>query len=477
MLNSTDLIFLIALLALGIIYLVVRNVHEGLATKEKDAGVETPQAKLQQMLAEEVRDSRNIILYAFFAFMLLYLAYRFTLATGLGAHVHEWLNLIVRWAHVLFGIAWIGASFYFIFLENSLNRTDDLRPDIAGNLWAIHGGGFYYVEKYKVAPEQLPKKLHWFKYEAYFTWLTGIFLLAIVYYADAKSFLINEAILKQSVAQAITISICTLIGSWIIYDLLCKSFLQHHKKLFAATGFLLLVGISWFLASVFDGRAAFIHVGALLGTIMVGNVFFIIIPSQKALVRAAIEGKPLDASLGKNAGLRSLHNNYITLPVIFIMISNHFPSTFASPYNWAILAGVTLAGAGARHFINMHEKGRNLNWLIPAVGVALISLMIVTAPAKRKSAKDLPPVKFSEVEPIFKLRCTPCHSAHPTDDTQVTAPNGVMYDTPEQIKKMADRILVRAVETKTMPQGNKTGITEKERELIGVWIEQGARLE
>jgi uncharacterized membrane protein len=477
MLTSTDYIFLVAILLLGIIYLVIRNVHAGLVTHKKDSGEEEVQTKLQNMLAEEVRDSRNIVLYAVCAFILLYFAYRFSLSTGLGAHVHEWLNLVVRWAHVLFGIAWIGASFYFIFLENSLNRSEGLRPDIAGNLWAIHGGGFYYVEKYKVAPGQLPNKLHWFKYEAYFTWLTGIFLMAIVYYSDAKSFLINESILKQSVSQAITISICTIIGSWLLYDLLCKSALQHHKKLFAATGFILLVAISWFLSSVFDGRAAFIHVGALLGTIMVGNVFFIIIPSQKALVRAAIEGKPLDANLGKNAGLRSLHNNYITLPVVFIMISNHFPSTFASGNNWAILTGISLAGAGARHFINLHEKGKNLNWLIPAVGIALISLMVVTAPQKRKSAKDLPSVSFSQIQPIIKLRCSPCHAAHPTDATQLTAPNGIVYDTPEQIKKLADRILVRVVETKTMPQGNKTGITEKERELIGIWIEQGANIQ
>ena len=282
--------------------------------------------------------------------------------------------------------------------------------------------------------------------------------------------------MKLSASQAITISLFTLIGSWFIYDLLCKSPLKNHKKLFAFTGFAILVALSWFLSSVFDGRAAFIHVGALLGTIMVGNVFFIIIPSQKALVRAAIEGKPLDEQLGKNAGLRSLHNNYITLPVIFIMISNHFPSTFGTPYNWLILTGISLAGAGARHYINMHEKGKNLNWLIPAVGIALIALMIVTAPSKPKSAKDLPAVAFNEIEPIFKQRCNTCHSAHPTDETQLTAPNGVMFDTPEQIKKLSDKILVRAVQTKTMPQGNKTNITDAERELIGIWIEQGANI-
>jgi uncharacterized membrane protein len=472
MFTSTDYLFFAAILICLVIYLVSTSVNSNL--KINSEGETVIQQKLRAMLYDEVRDMKQILRYTLFTFILLYLAYRFTISTGLGAHVQEWLNLIVRWAHVLFGITWIGASFYFIFLENSLNRTEGLKPEIAGNLWAIHGGGFYYVEKYKSAPGQLPKKLHWFKYEAYFTWITGFFLLAIVYYTNAQAYLINESVMKLTVPQAISISIGTLVGSWFLYDLLCKSPLKNHKRIFAITAFLILVLLSYFLSHVFDGRAAFIHVGALLGTIMVGNVFFIIIPSQKALVQCAIEGKPLDESLGKNAGLRSLHNNYITLPVVFIMISNHFPSTFGGGYNWAILTGISLAGAGARHYINMHEKGKNLTWLIPAVGIALIALMIVTAPSKPKSAKDLPPVAFNEIQGIFKQRCVSCHSANPTDETQLSAPNGVIYDTPEQIKKMADKILIRAVQTKTMPQGNKTNMTDKEREQIGIWIAQGA---
>ena len=473
MFGSTDYIFIAAILLLFIIYWVARNAHSNLSAN-KNSESDAIKMKLQRMLQDEMRDMRNLLLYALLACILLFVAYRYTIYTNMGAHVHEWLNLIVRWAHVLFGIAWIGASFYFIFLENSLNRTEGLKPDIAGNLWAIHGGGFYYVEKYKVAPAQLPKTLHWFKYEAYFTWLTGFLLLVIVYYVNPTAYLINESVMKLTPAQAISISLSALLGSWILYDFLCKSKLRENKVWFSVVAFFLLLAISWLLSALFDGRAAFIHVGALLGTIMVGNVFFVIIPSQKALVKAAIEGKPLDERLGKNAGLRSLHNNYITLPVIFIMISNHFPSTFGNSFNWLILAGISLAGAGARHYINMHEKGKNLNWLIPAVAIALISLMIVTAPQKVKNAKDLPPVAFSEVQPIFKKRCATCHSSRPTDDTQLSAPNGVMYDTPEQIKKMADKILIRAVQTKTMPQGNKTNITEVERELIGRWIEQGA---
>ena len=475
--NSTDYIFIAAILLLLLITLVVRGVYNNLIKKSKNESINDTQQKLLNMVIDEVSDTKNILFYTTCGVALLYVAWRYSSAKGLESHVHEWLNLVVRWAHVLFGIAWIGASFYFIFLENSLNRKDGLRDDIAGNLWAIHGGGFYYVEKYKLAPAELPSKLHWFKYEAYFTWLTGFLLLIIVYYTNAKSYLIDETVMKLSVAQAASIGIGTLVGGWILYDVLCKSPLRHNKMLFAIVGFAMVTGISYFLTHVFNSRAAFMHVGAMLGTIMVGNVFFVIIPSQKALVRAAIEGKPLNEQLGKNAGLRSLHNNYITLPVIFVMISNHFPSTVSSAWNWAILIGISLAGAGARHYINMHEKGRNLNWLIPTVGVALISLMIITAPQKRKTGKDAPPVAFSQVQPIFQTRCVPCHSSHPTDDTQTTAPNGVMYDTPAQIQKMADKILVRAVQTKTMPQGNKTNITEEERELIGNWIEQGAKIE
>ncbi len=475
MFTTTDYIFWIAILLFFSIYLILKNVHKGITQKVTETENEVQQ-RLQNMLRDEVRDIMNIVLYLSFAFLILFAAYRYAIYSGLGAHVHEWLNLLVRWAHILFGIAWIGASFYFIFLENSLNRKYGLRNEIAGNLWAIHGGGFYYVEKYKIAPEKLPTTLHWFKYEAYFTWLTGFLLLVIVYYTNAQSYLINASVMKLSVEQAIAISLATLIGSWFLYDALCKSPLKKYTSIFATIGFTVVVLIAYFLTHIFDGKAAFIHVGALLGTIMVGNVFFVIIPSQKALVKAAIEGKPLDENLGKNAGLRSLHNNYITLPVIFTMISNHFPSTFGNELNWLILTGISLAGAGARHFINKHEKGENLYWLIPAVGGLLILMMLMTAPKRKKSAKELPPVAFEEVDAIFKNRCTPCHSSRPSDNTQVTAPNGVMYDTPEQIKSMADKILIRAVQTKTMPQGNKTNMTDEERELVGVWIEQGANI-
>lgn len=395
------------------------------------------------------------------------------LGSGMEAHVMDWMNLLVRWTHVVFGIAWIGASFYFIFLENSLNRTENLRDELAGNLWAIHGGGFYYVEKYKIAPKELPKKLHWFKYEAYFTWLSGFFLLNIVYYMNAKAYMVDPSVRDISAGTAILIGIGSLVSGWVIYDLLCKSPLVHKKNAFAITGFLIVVAYSYFLSQFLSGRAAFMHVGALLGTIMAGNVFFVIIPSQKELVAVAKEGRPLNPELGKMAGLRSLHNNYITLPVIFVMISNHFPSTFGHPYNWAVLAGLTLASVAVRHYINLHEKGISANWMLPFATIAIISLVIVTAPTN-KNSNNSAPVSFAEVQTIFQRRCVQCHSSKPTDDVQTVAPNGVMFETAEQIQKMTDKILLRAVNTHSMPQGNKTKMTDEERELIGRWIAQGA---
>ncbi len=409
--------------------------------------------------------------------LLIYFGHREVVKLGLEAHVMEWLNLVVRWAHVVLGISWIGASFYFIFLENSLNRTENLRDELAGNLWAIHGGGFYYVEKYKTAPPVLPKHLHWFKYEAYFTWLSGFVLMTLVYYMNAKAFMIDPSVRNISTEAAIGIGVGTLIGGWILYDLLCKTSLLHKKKLFGVIGFIIIILISIFLSKVLSGRAAFMHVGALIGTIMAGNVFFTIIPSQKALVKAAKEGKPVDPNLGKYAGLRSLHNNYMTLPVIFVMISNHFPSTFGNQYNWAVLGGLTLASVAVRHFINLYEKGKYAMWIIPFATVALIALVLVTAPSTKKlSTKNSAPVSFSQVQPIVSKRCVQCHSSNPTDDVQKTAPNGIMFDTPDQFEKQKDRIMVRVVQTKTMPQANKTGITEEERELIGIWIEQGGKI-
>lgn len=391
--------------------------------------------------------------------------------------VMEWLNLIVRWAHVVAGIMWIGASFYFIFLENNLNRSVGVRDELAGNLWAIHGGGFYFLEKYKIAPKVVPKNLHWFKYEAYFTWLTGFAMLTIVYYMDAHAFLIDPRIADITSAQGIGIGIGSMVVSWIIYDGMCKSSLVRNTTLFTVIGLILLACLAFFLTHVFNSRAAFIHMGAIIGTLMAWNVYFVIIPSQKALVKAAVTGQPLDPVLGKKAGERSLHNNYLTLPVIFTMISNHFPSTFGHANNWIILIVLTLASGGIKHYWNLRDRGARSGMVLPVSIVILISLAIITAPSIQKSSADDKVITFPEVQLIFGKRCVQCHSSKPTDTQWTQAPNGVMYDTPEQIKKMSDKIMMRAVLTNSMPQGNKTNMTDEEREIIRLWIIHGAKID
>ena len=419
--------------------------------------------------------ARKTAKFFFWAVLLGYLTYIALEGTPMYGYVMEWLNLAVRWTHVIAGIMWIGASFYFIFLENKLNRTHGLREELAGNLWAIHGGGFYYVEKYKVAPKVIPVHLHWFKYEAYFTWLSGFALMFIVYYADAKAFMIDPTIADISSMKAIGIGIGSLILGYVIYDRMCSSKLILRQDLFALVGTVVLGIMTYALTHLLSGRAAFIHVGAVIGTIMVGNVFFTIIPSQKALVRAAKTGEPLDASLGKKAGQRSLHNNYLTLPVVFIMISNHFPSTFGHSWNWLILMVMIVASAGIKHYWNLLDRGVKRTWVLVISILALVFLSVAISPAFEDTLDAAIPASFEDANAVIQKRCVQCHSANPTDDVNRVAPNGVMYDTPEQIQAMADKIMTRAIRTKTMPQGNKTGMTDEERTILKRWILQGAK--
>ena len=391
------------------------------------------------------------------------------------AHLMEWLNIIVRLMHITFGIAWIGASFYFVFLENSLNRTKGLRDELAGNLWAVHGGGFYYVEKYKIAPQKIPKNLHWFKYEAYFTWLSGFCLLFIVYYFNAAALLIDKNVLDITPLTGIGIGVGSFIAAWFIYDLLCKSPVEKKGILFTIIGTIIAIGFAYAYTRIFSARAAYVHFGAMIGSIMVANVFFVIIPSQKAMVKAARENKPLNATLGKNAGLRSLHNNYFTLPVLFVMISNHFPSTFGYKYPWLILGLITIGAAGVKHYLNLKEKGQLSVWVLPVSSLILLGAAFISAPSKNAGACDTT-ISINEVTNIVNKRCISCHSSRPTDDVYKTAPNGVMFDTPDDIFRKKDLIMQRVVITKTMPQNNKTNITQEERDMIGCWIQQGATI-
>jgi len=444
------------------------NLHESevLDTVQKEATVETLRDKLGGYLYLAGAAATILIFYGF------YLTIEGTPYEG---HFREWLNLIVRLAHITFGIAWIGASFYFVFLENSLNRTNGLRDELAGNLWAVHGGGFYYLEKYKLAPKTIPKELHWFKYEAYFTWLSGMSLLSVVYYFNAKGLLIDPNVMNLSPAVAVSIGVGSLAVGWWLYAWLSSSVFAKNVPLFALVGVLMLTAFAYGYTQVFSARAAYIHFGALLGTMMVGNVFFVIIPAQKEMVRCAKEGIPLDPSLGKNATWRSFHNNYFTLPVLFVMISNHFPSTFGAENNWVILMAITIGTAGIKHYLNLIEQHKSSNWVLPISVFILLMTAFVTAPKVSNGECDTVP--FAQIYPIIQERCVTCHSAQPTDPVWTSPPNGVMYDTPQQIVAKADLIMQRVVITKTMPQNNQTNITPEERDLIRCWINQGASIQ
>lgn len=403
---------------------------------------------------------------------ILYLFLKGTIWEG---HLFEWLNLTVRWMHITFGIVWIGASFYFVFLENALNRTKDIRDELAGNLWAVHGGGFYYLEKYKLAPNKIPKDLHWFKYEAYFTWLSGFCLLAIVYYFNAKYYLIDPEVLDLNVLSAISISIISLIIGWVLYDQMCKKLIKN-KLVFTIAMTVYLIFFAWFYTQVFSGRAAYIHFGALLGTLMAANVFFIIIPGQKRMVNAAKKGLAPNPEDGKAAFIRSYSNNYFTLPVLFVMISNHFPSTFGNTYQWIVLIAITIGSAGIKHYLNVREKGQISVWVMPISVLLLLSVAFVTAPAKANYEDCKEIVSFEEINTIINNRCTTCHSANPTDDIWKVAPNGVKYDTAEQIFNLKDKIFQRVVVSKNMPfNNNQTKMTQEERDMINCWINQGAQ--
>lgn len=426
---------------------------------------------------EEIASSQTFVYTAIILVCVALVAsmYIYVQGTPWESHLMEWLNIVIRLMHITFGIAWIGASFYFVFLENALNRTNNVRDELAGNLWAIHGGGFYYLEKYKTAPKTIPKHLHWFKYEAYFTWLSGFCLMFVVYYFNAKALLIDKNILDITPLIGISIGVGSFVVAWIFYDLLCKSPLKKKPVLFTLVGFAVLVGFAYFYAHVFSGRAAYIHFGAMIGSIMVANVFFVIIPAQKAMVKAAREGLPLNPQLGKNALSRSLHNNYFTLPVLFVMISNHFPTTFGYENPWLILILISLGTAGIKHYLNLREKGQLSVWVMPVSVLILLAGAFISAPPKDPGACNTK-IEFSEVNAIIQERCVSCHSSKPTDDVYKAPPNGVMYDTPDDIVKKKELIMQRVVITKTMPQNNKTNITQKERDILRCWIEQGASL-
>ncbi|MBD3679689.1 MAG: urate hydroxylase PuuD [Rhodobacteraceae bacterium] len=396
--------------------------------------------------------------------------------TVLGA----WIELAVRWTHVITAIAWIGSSFYFIALDLGLHRDRNLASGADGEEWQVHGGGFYHIQKYLVAPETMPGDLVWFKWESYATWLSGFALLVLVYYLGAEFYLVDPNVLDIAVWQAIAISVASLAFGWLAYNTLCKVFVEANQTALMAALFVVLVGMSWFYTQVFSGRAALLHLGAFTATIMSANVFMIIIPNQKIVVADLIAGRTPDAKYGKIAKQRSTHNNYLTLPVLFLMLSNHYPLAFASEYNWIIASLVFLMGVTIRHYFNtVHARKGDPTWTWLATAVIfLVIAWLSTVPLFRGEedaaltgqARHFAEAEgFAEVENIVLGRCSMCHAAEPGWDGLAWAPKAVRLETPEQIARQAREIYLQAGVTHAMPPANLSYMEEAERAAIVAW--------
>jgi len=390
------------------------------------------------------------------------------------AYALDWAQLVIRWVHLVTGIAWIGASFYFVFLDLSLlppKAKADADAGVGGELWAVHGGGFYHVQKYKVAPAELPSPLHWFKWEAYWTWMSGFALLVVLYYVHADLYMIDRGVADLAPWQAIAISLAFLAGGWLFYDQLCRRLGLAHEKVLASTMVVFFALVAFALSKLFSGRAMYIQVGAMMGTIMAWNVFFVIMPSQRRLVAAKVQGVAPDPIHGLRGKQRSVHNNYFTLPVLFIMISNHYPLTYGHRHSWLVLVAIALITAYVRHFFNLRHVGRTV-WAIPiSAAVATVALAYAIAPGTNARGAH----SFADVERIVNARCVPCHATKPTQAGFNEAPKGVALDTRAAIVANAQRINEQSVLTHAMPLGNLTGMTDDERATLGAWIAAGAK--
>ena len=389
----------------------------------------------------------------------------------------DWANLLLRWAHFIAGIAWIGSSFYFIWLDRALTKPAQPRPGVEGDLWMVHSGGFYQVEKRRPGPGEIPPVLHWFKWEAMLTWITGISLLVLVFYLSG-AYLLDPGVSRIGRWQATALGIGVLILGWPIYDGLWRSPLGKRPALAAAISLVLLTAVTILMCRLLSGRAAFMHIGSLLGTLMVANVWERILPAQQQMLDATRAGRPADFTLGERAKQRSVHNSYMTFPLLFIMLSSHFPATYANSANWLVLLLLFVAGAAVRHAMIGH--GPRARWALAPAALALAGAMVLStptgaaAPASGPAADSVP--SFAAVRAVITQRCQPCHSQYQSDRSFGPAPGGVTFDTPESIARLAERIRVRAVETMTMPVANKTGMTEGERALLARWLQNGAPL-
>jgi uncharacterized membrane protein len=415
----------------------------------------------------------------------------------------DWISLFVRWFHVVAGVAWIGASFYFIWLDNNLRTPPKWKQDkgIKGDLWAIHGGGFYEVAKYAYGPEKMPETLHWFKWEAYTTWLSGFALLIIVYYFGASAYLIDPSVNAMSPTTAISLGLGLIFGGLALYEFACRSPLAKYPLAFGIGLVALVCIVSYLSTQWFSGRGAYIHVGALIGTIMAGNVFFNIMPNQRKMVAAVADKKDIDPNWGASAKLRSVHNNYFTLPLLFIMISNHYPMTYQHSQNWLVLIAIMAAAAWIRHFFNLRHVGTTKPGILVSGAVAMLAIALwvswpqspshtsneghedvslVDEVGKKVTANNAVAQASSEVSnervvSLITTHCVGCHSRTPTDDIFKVAPLGVVLDTWEDIERFAPQVVRRTTVTKDMPFLNKTKMTDEERQEIARWFAQRER--
>ncbi len=390
------------------------------------------------------------------------------------AYLQDWANLLIRWLHLTAGIAWIGTSFYFIGLDNQLDPPRDGNPRVKGEQWSIHGGGFYHKQKYLVAPEKLPEKLHWFKWEAYWTWISGFLLFVLIYWGQASTYLIDPAVANLPVWGAVAISAAMLVAGWVVYDLACRSKLGEDERKLAAICVALLAVSAFVACQLFSGRGAFLQVGAMTGTIMVANVAMVIIPGQRKMVEAMRRGEAPDPKYGRWGKQRSVHNTYLTLPVLFLMLSPHYPMTWSGTWNWVVLLAIALAGALTRQFFVSRQLGRNPVWL-PAGAVAVVLVLVVAlAPRSGPSVSHADVPAFAEVQSITAARCASCHAARPTDEAFNAPPKGVRLDEPAQIRRWA-QAMRQQVASEAMPPGNITEITPEERAKLVAWVAAGAR--
>lgn len=391
-------------------------------------------------------------------------------------YLNEWLNLIIRFAHLITGIAWIGASFYFVWLDNHLEKPPQEKLDkgIGGDLWAIHGGGFYEVAKYKLAPPKMPSTLHWFKWEAYTTWITGFLLLTLMYYVGAESYLIDKRVADLTQFQAIALGLGAIIVGVGSYEALVRTKLRNHGIILGLILIAVATALSYGLTQVFSARGAYIHMGAIIGTIMAGNVFFGIMPSQRALVKAVEAGNAPDPAFGLNAKVRSTHNTYTTLPIIFIMISNHYPMTYNHSANWLVLIAIILITAAVRQYFVLRHFGKQKPLVLVAAVVATIALAFAIAPRSTEISAEQKQqvVSNDQVVQIIEQRCSSCHSNNNTDDIFKTAQAGVIFNDLEAIKQWAPRIKARVIDAKDMPFMNKTAMSDEERTKLAIWLAQ-----